>query len=1432
MAKKKKGNKKQGKNSNLNSNSNSNVTSSNASMNEESSIDSSPIKGGVTGGVAARIAALQANSNTDFGASKSTTDQNVDPDVKNDESDEELFHEAGEGDFTHELKLQNDLDDDLNAPINKENAGEEEEEDPAVIAERRNKHVAANLNALIDDFDFLDGGKTNDMDDNYDEDDDDDDDEQANDMLFRKPPIRKQPPRLDIKRDPAPITPVDQIFGLTSPPGISHTKEAHISNTVTPVESSFDVNPKKDVSNPPNETINTIQPNLHEFSEEKGTSTDEKTSISKPFVPEYRKPVTDNQDSELKQIPQIPERRKPVFERHKPDIKQPLDSETNPFLNSIDSSAVDKISEVAASQNISTLGSEKDAGPGLEPPLAPTKTPITEPVVEPVTKPAIESVVETEIEPKTKPTVEPKAEPPVGSKAEPTVEPKSKPTVEPVVEPVIEPVLEPVSEPAPEPAPEPVSKPVNEPIIKQLVEPVAEPINELVTNPTSKLVTEPVAETAIEPAVEPVSKLPTELITEPEANPIAESVARPAAESIVESIAESDVTPIVKPEIESIIPPTTRPIEESVAESVSELAAKSVTEPHMETAPLPVSEPVVEHTSNRSIGRPVPVEVSVDNPVINVPKIVADDENKLPSMNPETKEGIKSSNQLNIASTEPDIDAAKEVSLGINDNMKNSNEDTIETKPVSPKLPPRKTVSELRKNISPTLPPRKKNSIADTPTISKSADKELPKIPERPKPKYAVPPPLSEEMKNETFRKNVALTHARSEPPKLPPNRPRGNSKVADPSGLSKNAEVNLIASRFKATSSHYNKADQKDRDQLDQGQNILRDSYASLLKTLNLVVNQDTTLEPPLTPGDDENALKDVDWTFWTQVVNDFPTVASNEPEKLEERITNGIPSQIRGIIWQLIANSKSQEFEDIYTTLSTAETPHEANIRRDIRRTNFVNESKTEALFNVIKVYSIYDPDVGYTQGMAFIAAPLILNFEKESDAFGLLVRLMKSYGLRDFFLTDMPGLMITLYQFDRLLEENSPMLYSHLGREGIRSTMYATQWFLTFFAYKFPLGFVLRIYDIIFVEGIEVILKFAVILMLKNQEKLKKLKFDKLLEFLKGELFNYYLKDKPLENSDDNASINTYPYSTNGTVTSPSKKSSSSNIKTKNTDKIDVYNYNIDQFVKDAINEVTITPISLNRYKEEYYEIHEVEKQKEEQYETVRIQNKQLQKEVKKLEHDYTVLNREHVQIANELINNRLKTETLADENNDLKLKILELKKNIEEKDRKAKLSKPDSNIPIDLKEDLERTMKRNSEVMNENMRLQDRVELLESRVEDLLRDKRELQGNILANDKKDVLSETSSASHPRPHLHTHDIIQNINAKTSTSPSLNNNTLNNEESQNTTIQSPSHSTTSPNPNTASGSSSNTQTSPKNLQGLGVSGWHGFKKVFKPTS
>ncbi|KAI9312513.1 rab-GTPase-TBC domain-containing protein, partial [Dichotomocladium elegans] len=257
----------------------------------------------------------------------------------------------------------------------------------------------------------------------------------------------------------------------------------------------------------------------------------------------------------------------------------------------------------------------------------------------------------------------------------------------------------------------------------------------------------------------------------------------------------------------------------------------------------------------------------------------------------------------------------------------------------------------------------------------------------------------------------------------------------------------------------------------------------------------------------------------FWLSMVNSTDTVMRLQPDVVKQKLVQGIPPVLRGNMWQILSRSRSQnvDLESEYKELLKRISPHEKAIRRDLARTfpshEFFRERDgkgQEALFNVVKAYSLFDPEVGYCQGLPFVVGCLLLHLPSDM-AFGVLVKLMSHYGLRNQFMPQMELLHERLYQFDHLLQQKLPQVSKHLESQGVQPSMYASQWFLTLFASRGPFHLVFRVLDVVLAEGTHVVLRFALALMFRNQHTLLGLEFDDLVEFLNNSVYDTY-KDDP--------------------------------------------------------------------------------------------------------------------------------------------------------------------------------------------------------------------------------------------------------------------------------------------------------------------------------
>uniref|UniRef100_A0A8D3CSI3 TBC1 domain family member 4 n=1 Tax=Scophthalmus maximus TaxID=52904 RepID=A0A8D3CSI3_SCOMX len=247
--------------------------------------------------------------------------------------------------------------------------------------------------------------------------------------------------------------------------------------------------------------------------------------------------------------------------------------------------------------------------------------------------------------------------------------------------------------------------------------------------------------------------------------------------------------------------------------------------------------------------------------------------------------------------------------------------------------------------------------------------------------------------------------------------------------------------------------------------------------------------------------------------------TTVPQDKEEMYRALCQGVPKSRRGEVWLLLSHQhrlrhrlpqRHHAPDTAYHDLLKQLTAQQHAILVDLGRTFPTHQYFSAqlgagqlSLYNLLKAYSLLDTEVGYCQGISFVAGVLLLHMSEE-QAFDMLKFLMYDLGIRRQFRPDMVSLQVQMYQLSRLLHDYHRELYNHFEEHEICPSLYAAPWFLTLFASQFPLNFVSRIFDFVFAQGTEVIFKVALCLLSSHEGEIVECdSFESIVDFLKTTL-----------------------------------------------------------------------------------------------------------------------------------------------------------------------------------------------------------------------------------------------------------------------------------------------------------------------------------------
>jgi len=253
----------------------------------------------------------------------------------------------------------------------------------------------------------------------------------------------------------------------------------------------------------------------------------------------------------------------------------------------------------------------------------------------------------------------------------------------------------------------------------------------------------------------------------------------------------------------------------------------------------------------------------------------------------------------------------------------------------------------------------------------------------------------------------------------------------------------------------------------------------------------------------------------FWKDVIATWPQ--KKTLPKTKTMWWHGFPSSVRGHLWTLVIANDLNITEELFeifgghaksarekkgTTLGREDTVDliPVDLPRTFPALSIFQENGPchGQLRDVLEAYVCFRPDVGYVQGMSYMAAVFLLNLDPFS-AFKCLTNILNRSMFLTFFRMNEVELARYFHAYEMALSQTYSKLYKHLKQFEFNHMTYLVDWVMTMYSKALPIDISSRIWDVYFGEGEYFIFRTAIGLLKYLGPKLEKAPFDDIVKVL---------------------------------------------------------------------------------------------------------------------------------------------------------------------------------------------------------------------------------------------------------------------------------------------------------------------------------------------
>jgi hypothetical protein len=251
----------------------------------------------------------------------------------------------------------------------------------------------------------------------------------------------------------------------------------------------------------------------------------------------------------------------------------------------------------------------------------------------------------------------------------------------------------------------------------------------------------------------------------------------------------------------------------------------------------------------------------------------------------------------------------------------------------------------------------------------------------------------------------------------------------------------------------------------------------------------------------------------------------------KIKRFIRKGIPRDFRAEVWMSVSGAEWKMIDkpDYYEEM--LKKPNDPDVLQrielDILRTFPENSHFQEGgngqltvhLKNVLAAYANHQTNIGYCQGINFIAGMLLLVTGSEVQSFWLLDSLLGNKVPSTYYTAGMTGLEVDHFVLQTLLQsvpwngllllsvrccycacrKRTPRFLERLKQLNIDIQVMTSRWFICLFVDALPVETLFRVWDCLFLEGDKILFRVAVTLIMQYEETL--LSQSSFIQFMKA-------------------------------------------------------------------------------------------------------------------------------------------------------------------------------------------------------------------------------------------------------------------------------------------------------------------------------------------